>query len=425
MKKNVLTMLMLGAVALLVSCGNSKSTPQEIDGFEFTGEGIFENLPYIIAYRMLDPELKDINDPDISIKEEIKKEKTFFKEYHDAIEDAVKRLDGKDVSFERCVGGKTEEVKGFKLKVKDRSTVSIVDGDELFTYTQGVTLELVPPEGYNLGKEHIDGYTHFNRILPLDKDGIPVSLNMKVDYYWYKSKYGCSFKPRTYPLERANNKERMLTEMSEYDHVAKLVEVDEAAYEEYAKKAEEAATKKVEEEAEENRSKEFTFAEDGFAGIVLGAKFNNIPKSFEGLYMQYKTEHDPDMGILKYSFYNGEELMFMAQGFTSDHKINSIAIFSDRISVKTEDGKTVKTGMKLADVVKDFTDNCSVSWTGDEISPVIHVGQSINFNTTDATFTPSFLKRVKDIEGSFEDVLPVTAVDISPDEKVKSIVLAY
>lgn len=411
---------MLGAVALLVSCGNSKSTPQEIDGFEFTGEGIFENLPYITAHRMLDPEWKEVTDPDISIKEKIKNKKTFYKEYHDAIEDAVKRLDGKDVPYERCVGGKTEEVNGFKLKVKDRSRAYVLDGDELHSYTQGVTLELVPPEGYNLGKEHVDGYTHFNRILPLDKDGIPVSLNMKVDYYWYKSQYGCSFQPKSY-----YNKEMLLTECSNLDHVAKLVEVDQAAYEEYAKKAKEAATKKVEEEAEENRSKEFTFAEDGFAGIVLGAKFSNIPKSFEGLYMQYKTEHDPDMGILKYSFYNGEELMFIAQGFTSDHKINGIAIFSDRISVKTEDGKTVKIGMKLADVVKDFADECNVSWTGEEMSPVIHAGQSIKFNTADATFTPAFQKRVKDIEGSFEDMLTVTAADISPDEKVESIVLGY
>lgn len=34
---------------LLVSCGNSQTTPQEIDGVEFTGNGLLGNFPYMMA----------------------------------------------------------------------------------------------------------------------------------------------------------------------------------------------------------------------------------------------------------------------------------------------------------------------------------------------------------------------------------------
>ena len=424
MKKSVLTMMVLGAAALMVSCGGSKFTPGEIDGVEFTGDGIFENLPYIAAVHNIEGfELdKEMKQSGMSAEDRKKKEMAFCEEYHSAFEDVAKRIDGKEVPFERCVGGETEEIKGVKLKVDTvRLTHHIVKDDKIHTYTAGLHVELVLPEGYKLGKETINGYTHFNQIIALDKDGNPVSQYNKVNW----NRDGCYFKSSPFNLDRANNKAEMITGMSIYDRTAKLVEADNAALDEYIKKKEEAAARELEEKAEENRGNEFMFAEDGFAGITLGAKFTDIPKSFEGLYTHLKMETDTDTGLRKFSFYNGEELVFMAQGYSDVRTINQIVIFANNVGVKTENGNTVKIGMNLSDVVKDFKGNCSVSWTGEEPSPVIHVGHSIKFDTVDATFTPSFLKRVKGIEGSFEDMLPVTGADIAPNEKVESIVLGY
>lgn len=424
MKKGVLTMLVLGAAALMASCGNDKFIPREIDGVEFTGDGIFGDIPYIAAVHNIEGfELdKEMKQSGMSAEEKKKKDMAFSEEYHAAFEDAIKRIDGKEVSFERHVGGKTEEIKGVKLEVDTvRITHHVVYDDNLRTYTAGVHVNLLLPESYKVGRESIGGYTHFNQIIALDKDGNPVSEYNKVN--WRRE--GCYFKNSAFNLDRANNKAEMIAELSIYDRTVKLVEVDEAAFDEYMKKRDEAAAKDLEEKAEGNRGKEFTFAEDGFASITLGAKFKDIPKSFEGLFTHLKMETDTDKGLRKYSFYNGEELVFMAQGFSDVRTINQIVIFTKNIGVKTENGKTVKIGMKLADVVKDFKDNCNVSWTGEEPSPVIHAGSSIKFDTVDATFTPSFLKRVKGIEGSFEDMLPVTAADISSDEKVESIVLGY
>lgn len=49
MTKNYLCIMMLAALALFASCSDSKTSPEAIEGYEFTGDGIFENLPYAFA----------------------------------------------------------------------------------------------------------------------------------------------------------------------------------------------------------------------------------------------------------------------------------------------------------------------------------------------------------------------------------------
>ncbi len=228
-------MLVLGVAALMASCGNGKFTPREIDGVEFTGEGIFGDIPCIAAVHNIEGfELdKEMKQSGLSAEERKKKDMAFSEEYHTAFEDAIKRIDGKEIPFERHVGGKTEEIKGVKLEVDTtRLEHHIVKDDKMLSYTEGVHVKLSLPEGYTTGRESINGYTHFNQIIALDKDGNPVSQYSKVN--WRRE--GCYFKNSPFNLDRANNKAEMLTEMSIYDRTAKLVEVDDAAYGEYTKK---------------------------------------------------------------------------------------------------------------------------------------------------------------------------------------------
>lgn len=49
MIKNYFFVILAAVTMLLVSCGNSQTTPQEIDGVEFTGNGLLGNFPYMMA----------------------------------------------------------------------------------------------------------------------------------------------------------------------------------------------------------------------------------------------------------------------------------------------------------------------------------------------------------------------------------------
>ena len=50
MIKNYFFVILAAVTMLLVSCGNSQTTPQEIDGVEFTGNGLLGNFPYMMAH---------------------------------------------------------------------------------------------------------------------------------------------------------------------------------------------------------------------------------------------------------------------------------------------------------------------------------------------------------------------------------------
>ena len=85
----------------------------------------------------------------------------------------------------------------------------------------------------------------------------------------------------------------------------------------------------------------------------------------------------------------------------------------------------MKIGMKVADAVKEFKDDCFASWTGEEQKPVIHFGTTICVETTDGTLTPAKHKEMEGIQNSFEDTLPVAPGDVSSSQLIKNMKLGY
>lgn len=114
MTKNYLCIMMLAALALFASCSDSKTSPEAIEGYEFTGDGIFENLPYAFArfdydYQKLSDKLASKGIRIMQDEEGKKYGYEFINENKPILEKLAKRLDGKEIPFERHVGGKKEK----------------------------------------------------------------------------------------------------------------------------------------------------------------------------------------------------------------------------------------------------------------------------------------------------------------------------
>ena len=106
--------MMLAALALFASCSDSKTSPEAIEGYEFTGDGIFENLPYAFArfdydYQKLSDKLALKGIRTMQDEEGKKYGYEFFYENKRSLEELAKKLDGKEIPFERHVGGKKEK----------------------------------------------------------------------------------------------------------------------------------------------------------------------------------------------------------------------------------------------------------------------------------------------------------------------------
>lgn len=167
------------------------------------------------------------------------------------------------------------------------------------------------------------------------------------------------------------------------------------------------------------------FSETGYGPIVLNGKMSKIPKENDGLYTHYTMKEDKEMELKKFSLYNGKDLVAIVEGFSSSNQIGKISIFSDKISIKFENGQTLKNSMKLVDAVKIFQKECYASWTGEEERPVLHFGNSVQVNTTNRTFRAAKFEELKGIEGSYEDMVPVGQKDVSANEQIKCLILSY
>ena len=100
MIKNYFFVILAAVTMLLVSCGNSQTTPQEIDGVEFTGNGLLGNFPYMMArYDSERANLeRNLNGAGVLEKRNFAKENEFD------IEKIAEELDGKEVPFEISTG---------------------------------------------------------------------------------------------------------------------------------------------------------------------------------------------------------------------------------------------------------------------------------------------------------------------------------
>lgn len=170
---------------------------------------------------------------------------------------------------------------------------------------------------------------------------------------------------------------------------------------------------------------ECVFTETGYGVVQLKGKLSKLPKAYENLYTNFVVSTNPDTQLKTYSLYNGEELVAAAEGYADSDQIITIRIFSDKITVKCENGKTMKIGMKVADAVKEFKDDCFASWTGEEEKPVIHFGTTICVETADGTLTPAKQQEMEGIQNSFEDTLPVAPGDVSSSQLIKNMKLGY
>ena len=411
MTKNYLYWVVMAAMVLLASCGGSKSSPEAIEGYDFTGDGIFGNLPYAIAHR-------DYNNNQIVeglIKDGICRSKydpkcyEYLKENYK--EDSVifvqlaEELDGKEIPFERYVGGKKEELKGFKLKLKDYRQTSPAHFD----------FEIERPEGYSVGMTE---RRSDNLILPLDKEGKPMDLH---GVRWLK--YGVFIGPYPHRLDIESNMKEMLLDKQFLDKVAKLVEVDDAALEEYIKEKQEADNKKMEEAAKNNELSKADFTEKGCGPITLGKKVKNLPDQYENLYTSYKWNVDEGVQAKVFTFYNGTEEVATLYANMKNGEIFRIFVKSNKITIKFDGGKTLKPGMKLIDAVKAFGEECQASATPEEGNPMIHFGIYGRYPVHDAAMTSVGNERLNEILDTF-DMLPMQPDFVSPSEVMDTITLS-
>lgn len=170
---------------------------------------------------------------------------------------------------------------------------------------------------------------------------------------------------------------------------------------------------------------ECVFTETGYGAVQLNGKLSKLPKECENLYTRMVLSTNPDTQLMTYSLYNGNELVAAAEGYGDSDQIITIRIFSDKITVKSKNGKTMKIGMKIAEAVKEFEGNCFASWTGDEERPVIHFGTSICVETVDGTLTPAKQEEMNGYENNFEDTLPIAPGDVSSSQLIKNMKLCY
>ena len=63
MKKTITTLLAFLMLVLVASCGGHLK-PQEIGGYDFTGKGVFGDVPYLLAYHALSKMTSDYESVD-------------------------------------------------------------------------------------------------------------------------------------------------------------------------------------------------------------------------------------------------------------------------------------------------------------------------------------------------------------------------
>lgn len=410
MTKNYLCIMMLAALALFASCSDSKTSPEAIEGYEFTGDGIFENLPY--AFARFDYDYQKLSDKlaskGIRIMQEEEGKKygyEFINENKPIIEKLAKKLDGKEIPFERHVGGKKEKIKGFKLKLKNEKVIG----------TWCYLFDIVRPEDYTLGKSE---RRSTNRILAVDKDGKALNLQ---GVSWLR--YGVKIGKYSFRLDISSHMKEMLSTKLYYDQVAKLVEVDDEALEVFAKEKQEADGKKMEEAAKNNDLSKADFTEKGCGPITLGKKVKSLPDNYENLYTSYKWKVDQGVNAKVYTFYNGSEEVATLYANIKNGEIFRIFVKSDKITIKFDGGKTLKPGMKLRDAVKAFGEECQASSTPEEGIPMIHFGIYGRYPVYDETMTSVGNERLNEIIDSF-DMLPMQPDFVSSNEVMETITLS-
>lgn len=396
---------------LVASCGNSVSTtPQEVEGKMFTGEGILGNVPYVYAHYDAERAKHEIYLAENHLKytdEGNKEDSVFHAKYYETLKGIANELDGKEMPFERCVGGKREVLKGFTLSVEHVSA----------GYFPLVSLKLNVPEGYVIKSEDRSAHA----VIALDKDGMAISLE-RVGNTWIK--YGLKVGASPYKLTLKSNLTESIERLYFLDQVAKLVEVDKAAFEEYAKKKQESENKKLTEQAKANDLAKLQFTEKGYGPLTLQQSDKAIPKSLENFYTHYTLRADRDMGQNEYSFYNGTELVAMLYADMKSHEIMKICIESDKISVKCSNGKSIKVDMPLNNVVKDFEGNCMIGCTPEDEGPSLTLGGSVKLRVTAQDLTPTGEAKLDSVLDSFE-YAEISATDISTDRPVSEILISY
>jgi len=402
-------MVLASVSMLLVSCGNSETTPQEIDGVEFTGDGLLGNVPYVMAHydserAKIEREVGGLNHK-IS-DEQREKRLNFVKGYEALFEKLGEELDGKDVPFEVRTGGKNEEIKGFKLKVVERSG----------GWYPSVKIRIVGPEGYNAGWRE-KGIVACE---PVDKDGNILKFHESLGRFWLE--LGSNVGAYPYPLKYTKNYEDMLQRNNVLDRFVKIVAMDEAAWKETQVKMREAEKKAQEEEAKGNDLSKVEFSEKGYGPIVLGKKVNQFPVKYKGFYTHYNWWVDKLSHTKNYIFYNGADTVACANTELSSAEIYKIFVCSPKISVKFDNGKTLKAGMKLVDVAQAFGDDFKASWTPEEMGANIHFGIYGWYPADDETLKRAALKQLEELYGSFE-YLYLTPKDVLPTAVLESVIL--
>ena len=314
MIKNYFFVILAAVTMLLVSCGNSQTTPQEIDGVEFTGNGLLGNFPYMMArYDSERANLeRNLNGAGVLEKRNFAKENEFD------IEKIAEELDGKEVPFEISTGGKTEEIKGFKFKV-----VKSVGG-----YLPCMKIRIEGPAGYDAGWSE----KGIEACVPVDKDGNILNFHESLGRFWLH--LGSIVGAYSYPLKYDKNYKEMLQRNNILDRFVKIVAMDEETFEKTQAKMREAEEKALNEEAKDNDLSKVEFSEKGCEPIVLGKKVNQFPSKCKGFYTHYRWNIDKLSHTKNFTFFNGTDTVVHVESDLSSAEIYKIFVCSPKINVK-------------------------------------------------------------------------------------------
>lgn len=402
MIKNYFFVILAAVTMLLVSCGNSQTTPQEIDGVEFIGNGLLGNFPYMMArYDSERANLeRNLNGAGVLEKRNFAKENEFD------IEKIAEELDGKEVPFEISTGGKTEEIKGFKFKV-----VKCVGG-----YLPCLKIRIEGPAGYDAGWRE----KGIEACVPVDKDGNILNFHESLGRFWLH--LGSIVGAYSYPLRYDKNYDEMLQRNHILDRFVKIVAMDEETFEKTQAKMREAEEKALNEEAKDNDLSKVEFSEKGCEPIILGKKVNQFPSKCKGFYTHYRWNIDKLSHTKNFTFFNGTDTVVHVESDLSSAEIYKIFVCSPKINVKFENGKTLRAGMKLVDVAQMFGDDFKASWTPEEIAPFIHFGLYGGYPADEETLKRDALKHLEELYGCFE-YLYLSPKDVLPNAVLESVIL--
>lgn len=406
--RNIATAFCLAT--MLASCGSDLMSSKSIDGVEFTGKGPFGDKPYIIAKYT-----KDMADKDYVLRQ-MRDSKSSGEYPQDAV----------------------EEIERLRKTLLDKDTVVIA----MESHHDGKTIEL-PPAVYISDMGNFDAYSasfkykmDSNSLRPdlshtagLRREAVDSEGNLLPGLGQVLSgvvQISSSFNDQTTLRLPQEQLDQLVAERIEriggYDHIAKIVYMDDAEYGKLMEKLESDQQEKNAEKAKDNDPSELQANENGIGTISIGAAARGFAKSQDGLYTNIETAPYGMTNETVYSFMNGDNEVLSAIAGPNG-KVSEIAISLSKLPLVLSNGKKVTTDMKLADIFKMFGDQLNFNINEETMDIDVILPSKSNYiyiPVNSLKLNAKGNRKAQEMSETFE-IQPLQATDIEPSAKVEYI----